>query len=586
MKRYTIAMAAMALLAGASACNDQLDVENPNQQTTSVFGNTTADLEAAVIACYNHARMEGTYTRYGYCYDILRGDEVYNAGQVWWLPADALNMPVTDEMSQWIWRDWYYTINVANYVLSKTEDVSASSSETEKRIKGQAAFFRGQGYYQLAVHYQNVPIITNYKDYTSLETLYQAPKPQSEVLAQAIADLEMALELLPTKDAGAQFAKGRANKAAAAAMLAKVYMFNHDYKSAQPLLDDIISGTYGSYSLTADYGSNFREGVDENNSESIYEIQFSDYGQQGNDEEWTPVNNSKDATQAHAIESQFGPLQFSGWADNSASPWLYNLFKAEKTTDGGLDPRLYWTLGTYEAEYDQYTNQKTAAYPNGDPRCNVMYQQVITDNSVFTNGANGGIPVCKHTNMRNNLYSAIVAGLRCGVNLRIIRLADVLLLAAECENEINGPTAKAFGYINKVRNRAALRNLDESKFTTKDALFEQIANVERPKELGCEFGRGVDLIRWGFFYDNGRLNQIKLHGTALKDNTKCNTEAITELKEANDSYISSFKTWNPGHEYLPIYQGIIDANPNMTGNSANLNIANTPEFTVHPVVEL
>ncbi len=580
-------MAAMALLAGASSCSDQLDVINPNQQTTSVFGNSLADLESAVIACYNHSRMEGTYSRYGYAYDILRGDEVYNAGQVWWLPADALNMPVTDEMSQWIWRDWYYTINVANFVISKTSDIDAQSSdEAMKRVKGQAAFFRGQGYYMLAVHYQNAAIITDYKDYTSLETLYQGPKPQAEVLAQAVSDLQEALQLLPTKNEGGQWEQGRATKAAAAALLAKVYMFQHDYKSAQTLLDNIINGEYGTYALTADYGANFREGIDENNSESIYEIQFLDYGQQGNIDEWTPNNNSKDATQGHAIEAQFGPLVFSGWADNAASPWLYNLFKAEKTTDGGLDPRLYWTLGTYEKEYDQYTGQKTAAYPDGDPRKNEMYQQVITGDDISTNGANGGIPVCKNTNSRTGLYDKIIAGLRCGINLRIIRLADVLLLAAECENEINGPTAKAFGYINQVRRRAALNDLDQSKFNTKDKLFEQIANVERPKELGCEFGRGIDLIRWGFFYDADRLAQIKLHGTAKKDNTKCNKDAIIANMDSDAAYISSFKTWNPGHEYLPIYQGIIDANPNMTGNSANNNIANTPDFAVHPVVNL
>ena len=47
--------------------------------------------------------------------------------------------------------------------------------------------------------------------------------------------------------------------------------------------------------------------------------------------------------------------------------------------------------------------------------------------------------------------------------------------------------------------------------STKDKLFEQIANVERPKEFGCEFGRGFDLIRWGFFYDASRLQQLKEH---------------------------------------------------------------------------
>ena len=47
------------------SCEDKLDVSNPNQQTTSTFGNTAEDLEENVIAAYNHIRMEGTYARVG-----------------------------------------------------------------------------------------------------------------------------------------------------------------------------------------------------------------------------------------------------------------------------------------------------------------------------------------------------------------------------------------------------------------------------------------------------------------------------------------------------------------------------------------
>ena len=90
-----------------------------------------------------------------------------------------------------------------------------------------------------------------------------------------------------------------------------------------------------------------------------------------------------------------------------------------------------------------------------------------------------------------------------------MRYSDVLLRAAECENEISGPTQTAIDYINLVRRRVALKDLKLSDFTSKDALFEQIANVERPKEFGCENGRGIDLLRWGFFYNTDRLNQIR-----------------------------------------------------------------------------
>ena len=67
-----------------------------------------------------------------------------------------------------------------------------------------------------------------------------------------------------------------------------------------------------------------------------------------------------------------------------------------------------------------------------------------------------------------------------------MRYSDVLLRAAECENEINGPTQTAIDYINKVRERVALPDLQLADFPSADALFEQIANVERPKEFGCE----------------------------------------------------------------------------------------------------
>ena len=103
------------------------------------------------------------------------------------------------------------------------------------------------------------------------------------------------------------------------------------------------------------YGDNFREGsAYENNDESLFEIQFLDYGSQGTDDEWTPVNTSPNATQGSAIESNFAPGNYGGWADISASPWLYHLFKEERTTDNKLDPRLYWTIGTYETDWEDF----------------------------------------------------------------------------------------------------------------------------------------------------------------------------------------------------------------------------------------
>ena len=204
----------------------------------------------------------------------------------------------------------------------------------------------------------------------------------------------------------------------------------------------------------ANYGDNFREGSKyENNEESLFEVQFLDYGTQGTDDEWTPVNTSPNATQGSAIESNFGPGDCGGWADLSASPWLYNLFKAERTTSGSLDPRLYWTIGTYEPEWE--------GFEYGNKIYNIKQTDEWTNANipVVTNNNYGGLPVAKNTNLRTGIYDKVVTGLHCGINLRMMRYSDVLLRAAECENEVNGPTQQAIDWINQVRECSRLQSM-------------------------------------------------------------------------------------------------------------------------------
>ena len=590
MKKISFVLASLVILGSAASCDKYLDVKNPNNQTTYDFGYTESDLEEALVACYNRIRLEGTFARVGYTLDAVRGDEVWNASQQWYLPYDNLNSTgQIDIGDQWPWRDNYHVVNRCNLVLSRIEDAGLTG-ENINRIKGQALFLRALAYYNLATYYQEVPLFIEYSQYDSIETMYAENVSQDVVFDHIETDLNEALQLLPTRDAGGEWAKGRATKGAAAGYLARVYMFRHNYADALTLLRDIIKGTYGHYELTRDYGDNFREGAAyENNAESLFEVQFLDYGMGGSDEEWTPVNISSNATQGHAVESNYGSQELGSWGDLAASPWLYNLFKAERCTDGTLDPRLYWTIVTYEPEYNAYTGTTNAGYPNGgDPRSNIVYQQEIS-RTPRCNNTQGGMSIAKFTNARNNIYASITTGLHCGVNLRLMRFSDVLLRAAECINEIDGPTAEAIGYINEVRNRAGLADLPANGWTA-DKLFEQIANVERPKEFGCENGRGIDLIRWGFFYDAGRLAQISQHSCFMLDTAEGSEVSTQELTTATASDYS-YKYFTAGHEYFPIFQGTRNANKNIHGNSANNNYDNGPDWTskygpVHPVTAL
>lgn len=584
MKLLKYSLAFLFGVGTLTSCMDNLDVVNPNQQTTATFGNTVDDLEECVIAAYNHIRMEGSYARVGYTIDVCRGDEVWNSSQVWYLEFDDFTVLVTGDIAWWPWREWYYTINVCNFILSRTGDDDSQLSENMRRIKGQALFIRGLAYYNLAGYYQNPPLITSYETYSSLDGLYGTNSTYDEVLDQVEADFQQAMELLPSRDEGSEWAGGRATCGSAAGFYARTLMVRHKFSEALTVLEDIISGRYGTYRLMDNYGDNFREGTAyENNDESLFEVQFLDYASQGTDDEWTPVNTSPNATQGSAIESNFAPGDFGGWADLSATNWLYDLFKSERTTSGTLDPRLYWTLGTYEADWE------------GFEYGNVAYTETLTaSDTIRTNNNYGGIPIAKYTNLRTGLYSTVVTGLHDGINVRLMRYSDVLLRAAECENEVNGPTQRAIDWINQVRNRADLPDLQLSDFAgNADKLFEQIANVERPKEFGCEFGRGFDLIRWGFFYDADRLQQMKEHSVVriTADKSKVLLPVSYSDIYSDSELKSGFDTYVAGHEFLPIQQQLTNNNPNLQGNSANYGTDNSSYFrdngwTVRPVVDL
>jgi len=583
MKLYHISLALLLGLGTLTSCNDKLDLDNPNQQTSATFGFNADDLEESVVAAYNHIRMEGSYARVGYTIDMCRGDEVWNSSQVWYLPFDNLNLPVSGDIGWWVWREWYYTINVCNFGLSRTGDDDSKLSESMKDIKGQLLFLRALAYYNLAGYYQDVPLVTDYSTYSSLDGLYATNNTFDEVMDQVEKDFKEAIDLLPSRDKGGEWAKGRATCGAAAGYYARALMQRHKYSEALAVLKDIINKKYGTYKLMANYGDNFREGAQyENNDESLFEVQFLDYGTQGTDDEWTPVNTSKNATQGSAIESNCGPGAYGGWADLSASPWLYQLFKQERTKSGKLDPRLYWTIGTYEADWDN--DDQTLG--------NVCYKsKMAPTDTVVTNNNNGGLPICKYTNMRTGLYDKVVTGLHDGINLRLMRYSDVLLRAAECENEVNGPTQQAIDWINEVRRRAGLADLKLADFPTKDKLFEQIANVERPKEFGCEFGRGFDLLRWGFFYSADRLQQLKEHGTYRCSIHHAKDPVSYDLVGKDPEVKCSYDTYVPGHEFLPIVEILTNKNPNLKGNSANNSTDNSEYFktngwTVHPVVSL
>ena len=82
MKKISIILSAFAVVLGMVSCNKELELRNPNNQTTYEFGDSESELQEAVISCYNRIRLEGTFARVGYTMDAVRGDEIWNASQI------------------------------------------------------------------------------------------------------------------------------------------------------------------------------------------------------------------------------------------------------------------------------------------------------------------------------------------------------------------------------------------------------------------------------------------------------------------------------------------------------------------------
>jgi hypothetical protein len=83
-----------------------------------------------------------------------------------------------------------------------------------------------------------------------------------------------------------------------------------------------------------------------------------------------------------------------------------------------------------------------------------------------------------------------------GINRTLLRYTEILLMKAECINELSGPTGEAVGIIDQIRNRAGLAGLTDSEISDKTSFFQAIVR-ERRHELMFENNRWFDLVRWG-----------------------------------------------------------------------------------------
>ncbi|MCF1190900.1 RagB/SusD family nutrient uptake outer membrane protein [Mangrovimonas sp. AS39] len=507
---FSVAIASSLLMTNCVK-EDDLNQVDPNVQTADTFWENENDALKGVNAAYGSLLTDGTYMRSTPLLLDLKSDGARSLSP-WGAMANVgkFNTSVSDAaIYGWAFETYYQGVYRSNQVLENVPAIEMDEA-LKNRILGQAHFLRGLYFFHLVNMFKNVPL-----PLTSLE-IYHEQKSQEEGWAQVKADFMAASELLPVSydglDGPDSGHKGRATKGAALAYLGKAYLFTQDFTNARNAFEDVIN--LNVYDLVANYRDNFTT-ANENNVESIFEVQFN-RDAFGVDLGWGGEPSSGwGKTSARAIT--YAPRAF-GWTDVQPTWTLYNDYQIEATIDGEVDPRLDATM-FYNKPGGMmlYGHDFATFYANSPGDLNDLFCR-------------------KYQNSDGEFADEF--DWRSGINERIMRYADVLLMYAECLNE-TGSTPLAYDYIQMVRDRVNLPDLSVTQPNmTQQQMRDQIAH-ERFLEFPLEGHRSDDIRRWGWLQDPAKLQW-------LKDRDP------------------EFQTYVPGREYFPIPQSEMDNNPLVT----------------------
>jgi len=453
-----------------SACSESLlDIPNPNEPTVSTFWKTEDDAQKGINAAYSMLFKEGGWMRWlSFRYD-LGSDEGWSTSP-WnelaeWTRFNYVNYDFWEGNRQH-WEEFYVGIFRANQVLKYAQEIEFTDQKKKDQIMGQAEFLRALWYFQIVTLWEKGTLILEPQD----GNYVPSDASEAELWAQIETDLKSAIGKLP--EAWDADNVGRATYGAAKALLAKAYMQQHKYSEAKSELQWLIDKEGSLYGLVDEYMDNFTH-YNENNKESVFEIQFDDKNKGG---------TGNDASMATGFQrTQFFAPGGIGWQDGKARAWLVGEYKKEKRLDGKNDIRLYHNL---------YYKESPADFPDEDPK---IYGRDWDD------GAWGD-----HLFIRkySTSYYRDREDYFAPNNYRLIRYADILLLYAECIVETGGSVTDAAVYVDKVRQRpstnlAKLANSVYSDCLTSKEKFLKHLQMERSFELCYEGVRWMDIKRWG-----------------------------------------------------------------------------------------
>lgn len=456
---YVIIIAALVNLFLFSSCEGKLDQVNPNEATEATFWQTEKDFNLALTSCYTplkNALNGGYYGTRGVMLRMARADEVEFRNDI----SDVYTVhrftnSNTNNLVQGMFYQLYNALYRTNTIMQELAKKDFSQ-EFANSVKGEALFIRGYYLFVLGKEFKDAPLrLTASQDPA---TFPLTKSSQKEIYEQAVADLKVAAELLPLTNRN-----GKPTKGAALAFLGKSYMYMENWQEAKNILEPLTGSPYN-YKLVEDFYWNFDE-EHEYNEESIFEIIMEDLG---GDDIWGNGENIN-STQSNTRPKEYAAPEVGGWYEAVPTRQMVDIFTAEPDRDGNTD---------YRARVSMAWDYEGCTY----------YQKPFRE--VFKDKLDT-YWILKYQNWKTRENEPSPPN--SYINERAMRYADVILMLAEAELELNNLQA-AIGYLNQIRERANLHPYPGA--LTKEAVKEDLVH-QRAVEFFVEGERYYDLRRWG-----------------------------------------------------------------------------------------
>ncbi len=426
------------------SCDSFLNTELKGDYTSENYYKNQESCEQAVNGVYN-----GLYSvlQWQWVFGDVASDDAVKGGnagdQAEVLYIDDFTARADNGMLALYWQALYEVIARANNVIAFVPGVNMEAT-LKARYVGEAKFLRAYAYFQLVNIYGKVPL--KLKPQLTEDAIHVGLSETTAIYDQMVKDITEAQEVLPLSYSSTD--AGRVTKGAALAMRAKIKLFQKQY--ADVVADITTLQGFNLYDLLKDYGNLFKAGA-EDSTETLFAILFS--------------TNSK-VIQANPLNIWTSPSVEGGYYFDAPTQNYVDIF-TESTVSGETDPRLDISIGR-----------------NGMPWFN--------GNTFMQEWSETGYLVKKYNeDMANTAGNKSLSV----IPYHYIRYADVLLMKAEALNELGGPTniEDACTALNEVRHRAGLQNVN----ATDQILLRNTIRNERRRELGFEFHRFFDLMRYG-----------------------------------------------------------------------------------------